>query len=436
MDDLLVLARKACEAAVQAGAEFADVSVSRGRHASVELEKGAIKSCDAGWSSGLGVRAFVRGGRGYANADGLEEGEALRAARTAVELAKIAEPDPDFVSLPARAEYPVVEGRYDPRIVALGIQDVIRWARENIDSAREVDPDICVAGGGGFGWHESALVNNLGVEAADRGTSVSFSVFAIARRGEDVGSFGDYDAGRMLEDFDPAGLGAKVAREAHRFLGARKIATGVLPVVFGPRAARSVFYGIAMAAAAESVQRNRSYLIGKRGERIASPLLTLIDDPLIPGGMGSSPFDNEGFPRRPLTLVENGVLLHWLHDSYTSAKAREPNTGHAGMGPTNLNPIPGGMTAEEIIRDTKEGLYIPLGGVMANSVTGDFSQTVDFGFKIENGEIAYPVKSTMIGGNMLEFLRSMDAISSDYRAEPGSIMPTLRVQNVRVAGGK
>jgi len=187
------------------------------------------------------------------------------------------------------------------------------------------------------------------------------------------------------------------------------------------------------------VQRNRSYLLGKKGEQIASDLLTLTDNAPIPRGGSSSAYDGEGFPRKPLTVVGNGVLLTCLHNSYTANKAKEPNPGHStrgGISPTNVNPRLGQVTAAEIIADTKEGLYINRGGVSPNPVTGDFSVTVDFGFKIENGELAYPVKNTMLGGHMLEFLRNLDAISSDYREEPGSLMPTLRVQNVRVAGGK
>jgi PmbA protein len=234
-------------------------------------------------------------------------------------------------------------------------------------------------------------------------------------------------------------VGATATREALKFLGARKIDSGTLPVVFGPLATRDLFHMFAWCAAAEAVQRNRSYLIGKKGARIASPLLTLVDDPLIPRGLSSSGADGEGFPRRPLTLVEDGVLLSWLHNSYTAHKAKEPNTGHStrgGISPTNLNPRLGNMPAAAIIRDTKEGLYIHSAGVMPNPASGDFSSTVDFGIKIENGELAYPVKNTMIAGNMLELLANIDVISSDYREEPGSIMPTVRAQGIRVAGAK
>jgi len=155
--------------------------------------------------------------------------------------------------------------------------------------------------------------------------------------------------------------------------------------------------------------------------------------------MASSPFDGEGFPHKPLVVVENGILKSYLHNSYTANKAKEPNTGHStrgGISPTNIRPKLGDKTSEQIINQTKEGLYINMGSISPNPVTGEISATVDFGFKIENGELAYPVKNTMIGVNMLELLKNIDAISSDYREEPGTIMPTVRAQNIKVAGGK
>ena len=440
MDDLLTLAQKACEEAVRAGAEFVDVSAGRGRQLSVELEKGAIKSCDARWNAGVSVRAFARGGQGSASASGLDEAEALAAARSAVEMAKVAEPDPDFVALPGPADYPAVDGLYDPRVADLKVDDLIRWAIGNVDAAREVDPDAVINGGGGLGWGEGALVNNLGVQATSRGTHIGMSIFAIVKRSDDdVGSYFEFDGGRVLDDFEPEGIGAKATEDARKFLGARKIETGVLPVVFGPLAGHGIFGVLCGNANAESIQRNRSFLIGKKGEQVASELVTLTDDALIPRGQGSGAFDGEGFPRKPLIVVENGVLRSWLHNSYTANKAGEPNTGHStrgGISPTNVNPKLGDRTAAEIIRDTHEGLYVPVGGASPNPASGDFSETVDFGFKIENGELAYPVKNTMIAGHFLDALKRLDAISSDYREEPGAIMPTIRIQGLRVAGGK
>lgn len=439
MKDLEELAHSACQAAVEAGAEFVDVSAYRGRNVGIELEDDAIKSCDARWQSGVSVRVFVQGARGWASSSGLDPDEAVRAARNAADLAKVAEPDPDFVTLPGPADYPSVDGLFDPKLETFDVQELIRYLVENIEAAHDVDPDVSVNGGAGTSWSESVLVNNLGVDAASRSTYIGLNIWSIVKRGDDVGSYYEYGTSRVLEDLEPGGIGTKATQEAVRSLGARKIGTGTLPVILGPQAAHDTLSSLCGAANAEDIQRNRSWLAGRKGERIASELVTLVDDPTVPRGLSSSVADGEGFPRKRLTVIDRGVLASWLHNSYTANKAGEPNTGHStrgGIAPTNVNPGLGDVTAADIIRDTQEGLYLPQGGVQPNQVSGDFSSSVDTGFKIENGEIAYPVKNTMIAGNMLEFLANIDAVSSDYREEPGCIMPTIRIKEVRVAGGE
>jgi len=154
--------------------------------------------------------------------------------------------------------------------------------------------------------------------------------------------------------------------------------------------------------------------------------------------MASGSWDREGAVRKKVTVVEEGVLVNHLHGSYTAHKAGEENTGHGnrwgGVAPTNVLPELGTSTGSEIISDTKEGIYVNMGSVSPHPVHGEISATIDFGYKIENGELAYPLRNTMLGINVFDLLNNLDAISSDYREEPGIIMPTIRVQNVKVAG--
>lgn len=440
MTELLKIARMACDTAMKEGAEFVDVVAGTGRSISVELENGAIKSTDVRRSFDVSVRAYVRGGMGSSNAGGyVDEKNVIEAAKKATELSKVAQPDPDFVGLPSPSTYQQVPGLYDDRIAEMDVDQVIEYAVMNIDSAKEVANDAIISGGAGLGFGERALVNSLGVEVESIGTSISANIFAIIKRGDDVGSYFEFDYARDLGDFIPDGIGAKAAEAALRFLGSRKIETCVLPVVFGPLASHGLFSALCGNANAEDIQRDRSYLIGMKGKQVASELLTIIDDGLYPRGISSGRCDGEGFPRKPLVVVERGILRSYLHNFYTANKGGEENTGHStrgGISPTNIRPSLGSMTADEIIEDTKEGLYINRSGLSPNSVTGDISATVDFGFKIENGKLAYPVQNTMIGVNILDLLKSIDAISSDYREEPGIVMPTVRAQNLRVAGGK
>ena len=430
----------ACSNVMKEGADFADVVASQGKSVNVELEKGAFKSTDVRWNFGVSIRAYVNGGMGASSASGyLDEKSVNEAAKKSAELAKTAQSDPDFVTLPSPSAFQWVPGLYDERIAEMSVDQTVEYAAMNIDLAREVAEDVVISGGVGAGFGNSALVNSLGVEVESRGTSINMSIFAIIKRGDDVGSFFEFDEARSLDDFAPHGIGSRATESALKFLGSRKIQGGVMPVVFGPLASYGLFSALCGDANAEDIQRDRSYLIGMKGRQVASELVTIVDDGLYPRGMGSGRCDGEGFPRKPLVVVDQGVLKSYLHNSYTANKGGEENTGHStrgGISPTNVRPSLGHMTANEIIRDTKEGLYVNSGSLSPNSVNGEISGTVDFGFKIVDGELAFPVQSAMIGANMLDLLKNIDAVSSDCREEPGVIMPTVRAQMVRVAGGK
>jgi PmbA protein len=220
-----------------------------------------------------------------------------------------------------------------------------------------------------------------------------------------------------------------------------------MDLVLGPLASHFLLsYGVCAGLNAESVQRDRSCFAQKRGTKIAPDFLTLADDSLVPGGIRSRASDAEGTPSRKLVLIRNGVLETYLHNAYTANKSGEENTGHAdfhgirrspSISPTNVIPTLGDRTAEEILRDTERGIYVDMGFLFPNPATGDISGSVDFGFRIEGGEKIHPVKNTMIGTNIFEVLSRIDAISSDYRQnDPGSILPTIRIRDIQVAGGR
>ncbi len=433
----MTIAEQACETAIREGAEQAEVHVGRGQHFSTNLEKGAIKTSQASEYGTVSIRAFCRGGVGRSSANTLERSRIHEAAKTAAALARQADPDPDFVSLPGPEPAPTVEGLFDDRLAGLSVGDATRVALAAVDEAVAAAPGAIVGGGSGVSLGEHALANSLGVRVTSRRTYIGLGLQVVVRGGDSVGTWFEHSSGHVMEDFKPEGVGRLAAEGALKYLGARDIPSGDYPVVLGPWAGGSVYGSIAYHANAEDIQRNRSYLIGKRGERIASEVLTVTDDALLPRGMGSGSCDSEGVPHRPITIIENGVLLTYLHNSYTANKAHEANTGHAagdGISATNVNPRLGPRLAAELIAEIDDGIYLAAGGPNTDSTTGQFSSTVDFGFKIEKGELAYPIRNAAMGGSFLELLAALDAVSSDYREEPGSLMPTLRVTSMRVAG--
>jgi PmbA protein len=437
-EELLTVAAEACAAAVRSGAEWADAAVIRSREVVVEIEKSALASGETASSTELSVRAVTEGARGMFHVQGVTRENALTAGEAAAELSRQGTPDPDFVALPGPALVETVTGLYDPALACLSVDEVGGIAASNIEAARAVAPECILSGNVETHTTHAAFVNSLGVTRVGLSTSISAQMSVVIRRGDDVGSFYDFDVGHRLQDVSLADLSAEVARWALRFLGARRVASKRMALVLGPLASFGFLRGLAGNCNAESIQRKRSFLTGRQGQRIASPHLTLTDDGLIAAGVSSRGYDGEGAPRRRVTLIRQGVFAAVLHNSYTAHKAHEPNTGHGsqggGVGPTNIQAELGSRTADEIIADTSEGIYINAGDLSANPVSGDISASVDFGFKIERGELAYPVTNTMVAGNILDALGNIDAVSRDCRWEPGNSLPTLRIQDVQVAG--
>ncbi len=432
--------QRVVDAAKKAGADFAEASIADGRHISVEVEAGSIRSTEAARTDALLVRTFVNGGNGTLAVSGL----AARgispedAAREAVEMAKSADSDPDFVSLPAPEDAPEIEGLYDERLAEYSPADAVKVVGHAVDAARAVASDALVMADISVSAGSAAIANSLGVALERRKSSIDHGVFCVVRRDGDTGAFYDFDAGNTLDDVSLAPVAESAARQALTFLGSRKIETKSMPVILGPLSAYSFLKSIAGATNAESIQRKRSYLVGKLGEKIGSDLLTVRDDAFVPRGLASGAFDGEGAKRWQVTIFEGGRFNEMLHNSYTAHKAGAANNGHAtrggGISPTNVFIALGDRTAAEIIAETKEALYINMGSLSIHSASGDISTSVDFGYKIENGRMAYPVANAMVAGHIFDLLASIDAVSSDYRAEPGTIMPTIRIARLDVSG--
>jgi PmbA protein len=445
MDGLLDAAQRAVKAAMDAGAEFADAYCSRVREISVGVENTSLRECEVVRDYGIGVRAFCHGGMGLASAQSLEYDDAVECGQRAAEMARAADADPDFVSLPQPAEPPQVTQLYDDTLAGLAVTEVVAWCRQAIEESRAVEPDVHLEGGADLAISGSALASSSGIALQRRGTSASISFQALVVRDGDVGMYFEYDAARRLADFVPAGVAAKATREARRYLGGKNVATRRLPIVLGPLAASGLLFSVVGTANAEHVQRNRSFLGGKEQQRIASELLTITEAPLVPGGLSSIAYDGEGVPKVRRELIENGVLTTYLHNSYTANKAGVANTAHAsrggysgsvGISTANLQVAPGSRTEAELIAEIDDGLYVAYGGIQPEAASGDISATIDFGFRIENGALTHPVATTMIGSDAFEMLGNIDAVSSDYREEPGIIVPSLRIADIQVASGQ
>ena len=389
----------------------------------------------------MSVRVYIDGGMGFASITGFDDSSAQQAAEHAVALARCASADPDFVALPAPEPADHIAGLYDPALLELNVEQVVGWASDNISAARAVRDDVIVSGQISVSAGSAALASSTGIQIARNGTNMNLGFFCVVKEPQDrVGSFHDFDAARRLEDIEIEPLAGRVTLRALEYLGGRKIGSAVTTLVLGPLAAFALAGSLASAANAESIQRRRSILTDRISQPVASQHITLLDNGLAPAGLYSAPYDGEGAPRKTVKIIDAGRFVGQLHSCYTANKAKAQNTGHGsrqgGIGHTNLQLQLGSLPAEQIIKQVNDGVYLELGSLSPDPVSGDISTNLDFAFKIENGQLAYPIANAMVAGNVLELLANVDAVSSDCRTEPGNILPTIRIRQVQISAAE
>jgi PmbA protein len=343
------------------------------------------------------------------------------------------------------AENPPDLDLYDP--VQLGTEQQIELARRAEEAAMAADSRITNSEGADFNsaGGRVVLANSHGFVGEYRSSSFSISVSPIAKADDSDGMQRDYwyAAERKFDRLEsPESVGKEAARRTVRRLGARKVSTQRVPVVFDQETAGSLLGNLCSAASGYALYKGASFLIGQLGKRIASGEITVYDDGRLPRGLGSRPFDGEGLPTRRTTVVERGMLKSYLLDTYSAKKLGLTSTGNASrgvgenpsVGPTNFYLAPGHATPEEIIRSVKNGLYVTeLIGFGVNMVTGDYSRGAA-GFWIENGELAYPVEEITIAGNLHRMFADIEMIGNDLVFRARVVSPTLKIGEMTVAG--
>jgi PmbA protein len=251
-----------------------------------------------------------------------------------------------------------------------------------------------------------------------------------------------WTARRHLSQLDDSvAVGQEAARRTLRQLGPRKVETCEAPVVFDPDAARSIVGTFAGCLLGGAIWRRSSYLLEREGTVVASPLVTLIDDPLIPRAPGSRAFDGEGVPSRRNLVVDQGNLKTFLLDSYAARKLSKATTASAARGggsvsasTSNFSLQPGSQTRDALLASTKRGLYVTeMMGQGFNPVTGDFSRGAS-GYWIENGELAFPVSEITISSNLDTMMKGIDAVADDLDLKTSTASPTFRVATMTISG--
>ena len=220
-----------------------------------------------------------------------------------------------------------------------------------------------------------------------------------------------------------------------------------VPIILTPKGTINlILRPIALAIDGETFQKKRCFLVGKRDEIVGSEHLNIEDNGLINGGYGSSKFDGEGVPCQNKKIFEKGKFLRrgLLHNSYTANKEGVENTGNASrssyytipsIGITNLIMQKGTFTFQEMIQDIKEGIVLNYSPDSPNLATGDFSGLILYGNLIKNGEIKEALNETMIGINLLDLFRNIDAVSKEFKVYGSFQAPYVRIKSANIIGG-
>jgi len=451
--DLESLAADVVALAMKAGAYDAEAVVREGDEFSVNVRLGEVETLKESGSRGLGLRVFLGKRSASASTSDLTADGVRQLVDGALALARVTEEDP-FNGLPEADQFGSLSGDlhlYFDDVYSLAGPERIEWARRAEAAAMAADPRITNSDGGSFdaATGRKVLANSRGFVGGYRTSyaGVSAAPLAMDANGQ-MQRDGWWSSARRMGDLEsPEAIGKEAARRTVRRLGARRVPTQCVPIVFSPEVSRSLIGAVFEAAAGDGIWRHASFLAGKLGEQIAGAELTIIDDNfmLLPngsGGFGTSPFDGEGLPSRRTVVVEQGVLRNYLLNTYAARKLGMKSTHNAsrglagtpGIGCGNLYLEPGSLTPQEIIGGVQAGLYVTsLMGHGVNVVTGDYSRGAT-GLWIENGELTHAVEEVTIAGNLAEMLRHVTAIGSDLKFRGSVASPTLRIDGMTIAG--
>ncbi len=438
--------KKAVERARRRGASAAEAFAEVRRSASVRVRDGEVEALEDATSKGIGLRVIARGRLGFAYTSEFSPAAVEDLVASALAVAQSASADPRNVlpDKPRERESNGAADLYDPAVAELPSQWLIDASRE-MERAGKAQPRIVAfdSVGAGISVGESVIASSHGFVDAYRGTSAYLYAVPVAGDGNQLQTGYWMDYRRFLSELEPAeSIGRKAAERAARMLGARSVPTQRATVVLDPMMAAEFVYGLASAVNGDLAYKKSTFLAGRLGERVADAGVTVIDDGLYPRGVASAPFDGEGVRSQRTTVIDQGVLAHFLYDTLTARKARTRSTGNAArsyaslptVAPRNVYLAAGTQKPEEIVRGVKNGLYVTaMLGRGLNVVTGEYSRGAN-GLWIENGELAYPVQAVTVAGEMIAMMTSIDAIGTDldFRGPAGA--PTLRFSELAIGG--
>jgi len=442
-DDPLSLLGDLVAKAKKAGAEAADAVHFSATGLSHAQRLGAPERLERDESHDVGLRVMIGRRQAIVSSTDLAADSLDELVERAVAMARVVPEDP-YCGLASSEELAASV----PDLDILDSEEpapelLIERARACEEAARDVQ-GVTNSEGAEASWSriEIALVTSNGFARGYGRSGHSVGVSVIA--GEGLGMESDYEFASAVyggELEDPAEVGRRAGERAVKRLGARKPPTKRLPVVYDPRVSNSLLRHLAGAISGPAITRGTSFLKDKLNHQVFAAGITIVDDPHRPHGLSSKPFDGEGLPNRKMNIVEGGRLATWVLDLSSARQLGLRSTGHAARGTSsppspstsNLYMEPGSVTPEELIADIEQGFYCTgLMGMGINGVTGDYSRGAS-GFRIEKGELTYPISEATVAGNLKDMFLNITP-ANDLVFKYGTNAPTLRIDGMTLAG--
>lgn len=446
--DYLGLAQEIVKEVSRKGVE-AEALIMAGQTTMIQVNKGQVEQLSQATPKGLGVRVIKGGRMGYAYTSDLSPEGVEETWREALALGESADPD-EYRSLPEVQH--IEEGDlalYDPALITVPMEEKIVLAKEVESAALSFDPHIVTTIRCTYqdeSWH-IYLANSRGLADSYERTVAAAHLRAIARGERDQVAGLGVGFSNFYRELDPLAIGQEAGKRALELLGAKPLSTQRATVVLDPFAGAELLFFISEALTGEAMQRGRSFLLGKLGQKVASEVVNLVDNGRLPRGYASAPFDGEGVSTSLTRVMERGTLAHLLYDHYTAKKDGTRSTGNATRGsyrhlprvsPTNFFLEPSSLSRGELIKGVEAGFYVKstlnTGGI--NPISGDYSVAAN-GLWIEKGEIMKSVSGVTVASTLEEILKNITLVADDLRFVPfyGSTgAPTIRIEGMQIGG--
>ncbi len=446
-DEILEIARRVV-AEAKTEADVAEASVGSSWDLSTKVRMGKPELVEEAGARGISLRVIRNGRLAMTSTSDMSPAGLKLLIKDAIELSELSEPDPLMgpadPALICEAPHPDLD-LFDQSISDIDADEALARATRCEKAAFDADSRIKLSEGATFSRTSSAqaMVLSGGFEGVVRGSYASLHTVPLVEDSDGKKRRGFYwTAKRHQADLQSEeSVGREATRRTLAKLGAKKVATGQVAVLFDPDAARSILGTFAGTIMGGALWRKSSYLLDRLETQVASPLITIVDDPLILRGPGSKAFDGEGLRTRKNVVVKAGELKTYLLDSYSARKLRLDPTGTAARGggsigasTTNFILQAGNTTYEEMIAQTERGLLVTeMMGMGFNGITGDFSRGAG-GFWIEDGKISHAVSEVTISSNLDDMLKNIDLLGSDLDIKSATASPSFRVSSMTLSG--